>query len=154
PPTHPLAPPEGTDKERWPVHQHSRVPHRARADPSPVDRQGESMIVGIDVHKRSHAAALVDERGAPIATVTIPNSRAGAARLCRWLSEQCADAATIGVENAGGYGRLLCAVLVAAGYGVVNVPAWRVKRERVHEGPGKSDPGDAIAIAQCVLRNR
>jgi transposase len=35
----------------------------------------------------------------------------------------------------------------------VNVPAWRVKRERVHEGPGKSDPGDAIAIAQCVLRH-
>lgn len=60
----------------------------------------------------------------------------------------------VGVENAGGYGRLVCAVLAAAGYEVVNVPAGRVKRERVHEGPGKSDPGDAVAIAQCVLRHR
>jgi transposase len=102
------------------------------------------MIVGIDVHKR----------GAAIATLTIPNSRAGVARLCRWLQEQGADGVAIGVENAGGYGRLLCAVLVASGQEVLNVPAWRVKRERVHEGPGKSDPADAVAIAQCVLRHR
>ena len=81
------------------------------------------MTIGIDVHKRSHAAALVDERGAPLATLTIPNSRAGAARLCRWLVEQGAGSAVVGIENAGGYGRLLCAMLVAAGYEVVNVPA-------------------------------
>ncbi len=112
------------------------------------------MIVGIDVHKRSHAAALVDEHGAPIATLTIPNSRAGIARLCRWLSEQSADGVAVGVENAGGYGRLVCAVLAAAGHEVLNVPSWRVKRERVHQGPGKSDPGDAVAIGQCVLRHR
>jgi len=76
------------------------------------------MIVGIDVHKRSHAAAIVDEHGAPIATLTIPNSRAGIARLCRWLSEQSADGVAVGVENAGGYGRLVCAVLAAAGHEV------------------------------------
>ena len=45
------------------------------------------MIVGIDVHKRSHAAALVDERGAPIATLAIPNSRAGVARFLRWFAK-------------------------------------------------------------------
>jgi transposase len=60
------------------------------------------MIVGVDVHKRSHAAALVDEQGAPIATLTIPNSRAGAGRLCRWLAEQGEQGAVVGVENAGG----------------------------------------------------
>src|SRR6266536_4447339 len=112
------------------------------------------MIVGIDVHKRSHTAALVDERGAPIATLTIANSRVGVARLCRWLLEHRANGVVVGIENAGGYGRLLCAVLVAAGHEVLNVPAWRVKRERVHEGPGKSDPADAIAVAQCVLRHQ
>jgi transposase len=112
------------------------------------------MIVGIDVHKRSHAAALVDERGAPIATLTIANSREGARRLRRWLSEHGAEQATIGVENAAGYGRLVCAVLAAAGHEVLNVPAWRVHRERPQQGPGKSDPGDALAIAVCVLRHR
>lgn len=112
------------------------------------------MIVGIDVHKRSHAAALIDERGAPIGTLTIPNSRDGVVRLRRWLCEQGADSALVGVENAAGYGRLVCAVLAAVGHEVVNVPAWRVKRERVHQGPGKSDPADAVAIALCVLRHR
>jgi transposase len=112
------------------------------------------MIVGIDVHKRSHAAALVDERGVAIATLTIPNSRDGVARFRRWLDEHGAEHALVGVENAAGCGRLVCAVLAAAGYEVLNVPAWRVKRERPHEGPGKSDPADAVAIASCVLRHR
>jgi transposase len=112
------------------------------------------MTVGIDVHKRSHAAAIVDERGAPLATLTIANSREGARRLCRWLSEHGAEQATVGVENAAGYGRLVCAVLAAAGHEVLNVPAWRVHRERPQQGPGKSDPGDAVAIALCVLRDR
>lgn len=76
------------------------------------------MIVGIDVHKRSHAAAIVDERGAPLATLTIANSREGARRLCRWLSEHDAEQATVGVEYAAGYGRLVCAVLAAAGHEV------------------------------------
>lgn len=112
------------------------------------------MIVGIDVHKRNHAAAIIDERGAPIATLTIANSRDGARRLRRWLSEHDAEQATVGVENAAGYGRLVCAVLAAAGHEVLNVPAWRVHRERPQQGPGKSDPGDAVAIAVCVLRHR
>ncbi len=112
------------------------------------------MIVGIDVHKRSHAAAIVAERGALIATLTIANTREGVRRLRGWLAEHRAEQATIGVENAAGYGRLVCAVLAAAGHEVLNVPAWRVHRERPQQGPGKSDPADALAIAICVLRHR
>jgi transposase len=37
---------------------------------------------------------------------------------------------------------------------VLNVPAWRTHRERHRHGPGKTDPGDAIAVAQVVLRKR
>jgi hypothetical protein len=44
-------------------------------------------------------------------------------------------------------------MLAAAGHEVVKVPAWRVKRKRPHEGPGTSDPADAVAIAQCALRH-
>jgi transposase len=95
------------------------------------------MIVGIDVHKRSHAAALVDGRGVALATLTIPNSRDGVARLRRWLSEHGAERALVGVEKAAGYGRLVCAVLAASGHEVLNVPAWRVKRERPHAGTGQ-----------------
>jgi transposase len=112
------------------------------------------MVVGIDVHKESHTAALLDERGALVETLTIPNSVEGAAQLHRWLSEHGGGQAGVGIENAAGYGRLLCGALTDAGYVVLNVPAWRTKRDRHAHGPGKSDAGDAIAVAEVVLRRR
>jgi transposase len=48
----------------------------------------------------------------------------------------------------------LVASLEAAGHEVLNVPAWRTHRERRRHGPGKTDPGDAITVAQVVLRKR
>jgi transposase len=112
------------------------------------------MVVGIDIHKQSHTAALLDPRGRLIETLTIANSVEGAEQLRRWLVEQGAEEAVIGIENAAGYGRLLCGALTAAGHVVLNVPAWRTKRDRHAHGPGKSDTGDAIAIAEVVLRRR
>ena len=110
------------------------------------------MVVGVDVHKQSHTAALLDERGTLIATVTVANSPDGVEELRAWLLEHDAADASIGVENAAGYGRVLCTGLAARGFEVLNVPAWRTHRERHAQGPGKSDPTDAVAIAQVVLR--
>ncbi|MBA3736881.1 MAG: IS110 family transposase [Actinobacteria bacterium] len=112
------------------------------------------MVVGIDVHKRSHAAALLDGNGVVLAALTIPNSLVGVERLLGWLNEHDAREAAIGIENAAGYGRLLCAALAAAGCEILNVPAWRTHRDRHEQGRGKSDPGDAVAIAHVVLRKR
>ena len=112
------------------------------------------MVIGVDVHKGSHTAALLDERGALIETVEVENSAAGAERLRVWLDAHGALGAVVGVENAAGYGRLLCAALAGSGFEVVNVPAWRTKRDRHAHGPGKSEAGDAIAIAEVVLRRR
>ena len=58
----------------------------------------------------------------------------------------------IGVESPGSYGRCLVGALAAAGIEVLHVPAWRTHRERHRQGPGKTDPGDAISIAQVVLQ--
>jgi transposase len=112
------------------------------------------MIVGIDVHKHAHAAALLDERGGTIGTLCFANSPAGMHKLCSWLSDHDAADAVVGVESPAGYGRLLVASLEAAGHEVLNVPAWQTHRERRRHGPGKTDPGDAIAVAQVVLRKR
>jgi transposase len=112
------------------------------------------MVVGIDVHKRAHVAALLDDRGGELGTLSFVNSPAGMRKLIDWLVAQDAFEAVVGVESPAGYGRLLVASLEAAGYEVLNVPAWRTHRERRRHGPGKTDPGDAIAVAQVVLRKR
>jgi transposase len=112
------------------------------------------MFVGIDVHKHTHAAALIDERGGELAALTVPNSPQGYRRLLSWLGEHHATEAVVGVESPGSYGRRLVGALAAAGLEVLHVPAWRTHRERHRQGPGKTDPGDAFAIADVVRRKR
>jgi transposase len=112
------------------------------------------VIVGIDVHKHTHAAALLDERGGEVDTLVLANTPQGYQDLLDWLVGHGATDALIGVESPGSYGRCLVGALVEAGHEVLHVPAWRTHRERHRQGPGKTDPGDAIAIAQVVLRKR
>jgi transposase len=112
------------------------------------------MFVGIDVHKHTHAAALIDERGGELGALIVPNSPEGYRRLLEWLDDHDAAEAVVGVESPGSYGRRLVGALAAAGLEVLHVPAWRTHRERHRQGPGKSDPGDALAIADVVRRKR
>ena len=62
------------------------------------------MIVGIDVHKRAHVAALLDERGGEIDTLSFANSPEGMRRLREWLVEHDAGEAVVCVESPAGYG--------------------------------------------------
>jgi len=112
------------------------------------------LIVGIDVHKHTHAAALIDERGGEVATLILANSPKGYRQLIDWLVDHDGAAAVIGVESPGSYGRCLVAALAGAGFEVLQVPAWRTHRERHSQGPGKTDPGDALSIAHVVLTKR
>ena len=50
------------------------------------------MFVGIDVHKHTHAAALLDERGGELGVLTFANSPAGYRRLIGWLADRDAAA--------------------------------------------------------------
>jgi transposase len=110
------------------------------------------VFVGIDVHKHTHAAALIDDRGGEIDTLVFANRPEGYRRLLEWLADYGAQEAVIGVESPGSYGRCLVGALAAAGHQVLHVPAWQTHRERHRQGPGKTDPGDAISIAHVVLR--
>jgi len=112
------------------------------------------LIVGIDVHKHTHAAALIDERGGLIEALSIANSPKGYRQLIDWLVDQQAANAVIGIESPGSYGRCLVAALSGAGFEVLQVPPWRTHRERHRRGPGKTDPGDAVSIAKVVLIDR
>jgi len=112
------------------------------------------LIVGIDVHKHNHAAALIDDRGGEIATLITPNTPKGYRGLIDWLVDNSAAKAIIGVESPGSYGRCLVAAMAGAGFEVLQVPAWRTHRERHRRGPGKTDPGDALSIAHVVRTKR
>lgn len=108
--------------------------------------------IGIDTHKRTLAACAVDDVGAVIAERTFDCDRAGFVELTVWAAA-VAPGATIGIEGSSSYGAPVAHHLVAAGHAVREVPPQLSRRERGRSRrAGKSDPGDALAIARVTVR--
>ena len=108
--------------------------------------------IGIDTHKASLAACVVDELGAPLAELTFANDPAGHLALKAWVLAVAPDA-TIGIEGSSSYGAAVAQALLAAGATVREVPPQLSHRERGRtRRAGKSDPGDALAIARVTAR--
>jgi transposase len=112
------------------------------------------MVAGIDCHKKSHVVCLLGDNGECIATTQVKNDQGGFDRLVGWFEDYGALDAVIGVENANGYGQSLAQTLDGAGFVVLNVPGFMTARERLCQGPGKSDERDALAIAEITLRRQ
>jgi transposase len=113
------------------------------------------VLIGVDPHKASVAAAAVDEAsGELVELVTFPQDRAGLRSLERWAKRF--GERRWGVENAGGLGRHLAGRLVAAGESVVDVPPKLSARVRVLStgNARKNDGVDALATALAASRNR
>ena len=110
-------------------------------------------VVGIDTHKATLAACAIDEIGQVLAERTFPNEPGGFEGLLIWLGE-LGDISRIGLEGSAGYGAAAARFLLAAGLPAVEVPPQLSHRERLRtRRAGKSDPGDALAIARVVLRD-
>jgi len=110
--------------------------------------QAERIVtVGVDTHKDTHAAAVVDEVGRPLASCQIPTTAGGYQQLVGW-AEGFGAVARFGVEGTGAYGAGLARFLADRGYEVVEVdrPNRQLRRRR-----GKSDPVDAEAAARAAL---
>lgn len=109
--------------------------------------------VGIDTHKATLAACAVDALGSAVAEGTFPNDRAGHEDLAAWVRALAAD--VIGLEGSSSYGAAAARHLVALGFLVREVPPHLSHRERIRtRRPGKSDPGDALAIARVAAREQ
>jgi transposase len=109
-------------------------------------------VVGIDTHKDTLAACAVDETGAVLEERVFPCDPDGLAGLVVWILELGPDS-RIGVEGSSSYGAPAARSLAAAGVDVHEVPPHLSRRERRQSRrPGKSDPGDALAIARVTLR--
>jgi transposase len=112
------------------------------------------VAVGIDTHKDSLAACVVDDLGNPIAERIFPNDRAAHEALLAWVRAAAPDP-TIGIEGSARYGAAAARFLLAAGATVREVPPQLTYRERGRTRlPGKSDPSDALAIARIAARER
>jgi transposase len=112
------------------------------------------VAVGIDTHKDSLAACVVDELGNPVAERTFANDQRAHEELFDWIRAEASDA-TIGVEGSSRYGAAAARFLLTSGAVVREVPPQLTYRERGRTRlPGKSDPGDALAIARITARER
>ncbi len=111
-----------------------------------------SVMIGIDPHKGSHAAAAVDETEVAVAELEVRATRRQTIELLGWADrfpERC-----WAIESANGHGYLLAQQLVAAGEHVVDVPATQAARVRVlgSTRSQKNDPNDARSVAIVALR--
>lgn len=107
--------------------------------------------IGIDTHKDSLAACLVDALGVVLDERTFANDPAGHGALLAWAA--AVPGVVIGVEGSASFGASAARSLLAAGQTVREVPPHLARRERGRtRRPGKSDPGDALAIARVTLR--
>jgi transposase len=108
-------------------------------------------VAGVDTHRDSHSIAILNELGTVIDAFTIEATPSG-------YAEAVARTASIsplvwGLEGTGSYGRGFADALIALGNVVYEVPGAITKRHRRRlRKPGKSDPQDAHAIAEAVLR--
>jgi transposase len=111
-----------------------------------------SVIIGIDPHKRLHAACAIDEHETELAHVEVRTSTRQVTDLLAWAASF--DCRSWAIESAGGLGYLLAQQLVARGEHVVDVPATLSSRVRLL-GSGRStknDANDARAVAVAALR--
>ena len=102
---------------------------------------------GVDTHKDSHVAAVLDEVGRVLGTEVVPATPAGYRRLLHWM-RAFGDVVAVGVEGTGSWGAGLSRLLTAEGVAVIEVTRPNRQHRRRH---GKSDPADAIGAARAVL---
>jgi transposase len=112
------------------------------------DRAGN--VVGIDPHKRTLSAVVVDTRGGLLAGEHFRVSGEGHRALLAW-ARSFGPVARWGIENASGHGRHTAVFLVGHGHDVRDVCPNRTARADRARQRGKSDALDAERIARETL---
>jgi transposase len=113
-----------------------------------------AVVIGVDPHKRSNTALVLDARENVLAQQRFANDRDGYRELKRF-ARSWRDR-TWAVEGARGVGLSLAQRLAAEGEPVMNVPAKLSARVRALGGGSgrKTDDTDAYAVAVAGLRSK
>ena len=128
----------------------------ATGPPPELERKGQSMaavMIGVDPHKGSHTAVVIDQAERALDQVTVRACAAQAERLLAWAAAW--PERTWAIEGAGGLGHLLAQQLVAAGERVLDVQPKLAARVRLLAAGdvNKNDPDDARSVAVAALRS-
>jgi transposase len=107
-------------------------------------------IVGIDPHKRTLTASVIDERGGVLATFHANVSGDGHRALESW-ARTYGSVARWGIEGANGLGRHTAMYLIGHNHDVRDVTPNRTAQRARFRGQGKSDVLDAERIAKEAL---
>jgi transposase len=111
-----------------------------------------TVIIGVDPHKATHTAVVVDTTEQELDRVCVRATRRQLEQLRKWAAPY--GDRVWAIESAGGLGYLLAQQLVGAGERVLDVPATLASRVRLL-GTGRSDkndPNDARSVAVAALR--
>ena len=105
---------------------------------------------GVDTHRDTHVAAVVDTAGRVLATAPFRADTTGYEQLSNWLGSH-GQVVRVGIEGTGSYGAGLTRYLNSVGVEVVEVNrANRQLRRRY----GKTDVTDAQAAARAALNGQ
>jgi transposase len=107
------------------------------------------IVIGLDVHKQSVTAVVIDEAGRMLDELTVP---VGSGELLGWACRLGGERLWA-VEDCRQLTGWLERQLLAVGEQLVRVPPkLTVPERRAGRARGKSDPIDALAIARAALR--
>lgn len=111
------------------------------------------VVVGADVHKRTHTFVAVDEVGRRLGEKVVKATTAGHRQAVSWALGQFGAELRWGVEDCRHLSARLERDLLTCGQQVVRVPPKLMAQTRASARTrGKSDPIDALAVARAVLR--
>lgn len=117
-------------------------------------RKEDLIYVGIDLHKDSHTAVILDCWNTKLGEITFANTPAEFPKLVRKVQKYCTEnkEPVYGFENAYGYGRGLAVWLIAKGLMVKDVNTSLAHRQaKCRAMYKKSDSDDAEAIALATI---
>src|SRR2546429_3841104 len=111
-------------------------------------------MIGIDPHKGSHTAFVIDGREKQLGQLRVRASSRQSEELLGWAGRW--RQRTWAIEGARGLGNLLAQQLIAAGERVLDVPPKLTARVRLLDSGqiNKTDENDARAVAIAALRAR
>jgi transposase len=111
------------------------------------------VVVGADVHKRTHTFVAVDQVGRELGSKTVKATGDGHQAAIRWARKEFGSEVRWAIEDCRHLSARLERDLLTAGQSVVRVPPkMMAEQRRIARTRGKSDPIDAAAVARAALR--